>query len=52
MDVGNQHSYRLYTQKSIPLSGKLVAEVLTGSKTVRIPYSLTNITLFGQPLTK
>ncbi|MCW5551275.1 MAG: hypothetical protein KIS67_03810 [Verrucomicrobiae bacterium] len=45
---GEDHIYTFVASRAIPRSGKLVAEVLLGSRTVRIPFSITNITLLGQ----
>lgn|GEM_PF-2986081 len=50
MNVGKEYSYTCAARHSIPRSGKLVAEALVGSQTLRIPFSVTNLTLLGQPL--
>jgi hypothetical protein len=64
MNVGKEYTYTCADRRSnprsgkfvadarqsIPSSGKLVAEVLAGSQSLRIPFSVTNLTLLGQPL--
>ncbi len=45
---GEEHIYTYVASRAIPRSGKLVAEVLLGSQTVRVPFSITNITLLGR----
>jgi hypothetical protein len=50
MRVGTETTSTWLAPRGLPRSGKLVAEVLAGSKTLRIPFSVTNITLLGQPL--
>ena len=47
--VGNEHIYTYGSRTEFARSGKLVAEVLSGLQTVRIPFTLTNVTLLGQP---
>lgn len=50
--AGNEHIYTYGSRTEFARSGKLVAEVLTGIQTVRIPFTLTNVTLLGQPLSR
>ena len=46
----NKRSYTLVATGVVPRSGKLVAEMVTGSQRVHIPFSVTNVSLLGQPL--
>ena len=50
MAVGEERTYTYISTRPIPRSGRLVAEVMVGSQTVRFPFSVTNLTLLGQPL--
>jgi hypothetical protein len=50
MNVGKEYTYTCVARRSIPRSGKLVADVMVGTQTLRIPFSVTNLTLLGQPL--
>ena len=50
--VGDTHIITYVSRNEIPSTGKIVAEVLAGEQTLRIPFALTNVTLLGQPLTK
>jgi hypothetical protein len=48
--IGDMHIITYITRNEIPSTGKIVAEVLTGEQTLRIPFALTNVTLLGQSL--
>lgn len=50
MKFASKRSYTLVATGVIPRSGKLVADIVTGSQRVRIPFSVTNVSLLGQPL--
>jgi hypothetical protein len=50
MQVGVRRTYTFVAPRAIPRAGKLVAGILTGDQTVRIPFALTNISMLGQPL--
>ncbi len=54
MAIGQERVYTYTSARPIPRGGRLVAEVMTdapsGSETLRIPFSVTNFTLLGQPL--
>ncbi len=50
MKIGEENIFTYISRNAVPRSGKLVAEVLVGSQTLRIPFSATNLTLLGQPL--
>ena len=50
MHVGGANTYTFSTPRAIPRSGRLVAELLVGSESLRIPFTVTNLTLLGQPL--
>jgi len=52
MRVGDRHSYTWISTGSIPRTGRVVADVLSGSETVRIPFAIRNLSLLGQPLAK
>jgi hypothetical protein len=47
---GNKRSCTFTAPGMIPRPGKIVAEVVTGSQKVRIPFAVTNLSLLGQPL--
>lgn len=47
--LGNDHIYTFASRNELPRTGKLLAEVITGTQTLRIPFALTNVTLLGQP---
>ena len=49
---GEQNVYVYASQKELPGSGKIVANVMTGSQMVIFPFTVTNLTLLGQPLVK
>jgi hypothetical protein len=48
--IGDMHIITYTTRNEIPPTGKIVAEVLTGEQTLRIPFAMTNVSLLGQPL--
>jgi len=48
--LGDIHVITYVSRIQIPHTGKIVADVLTGEQTLRIPFALTNVTLLGQPL--
>jgi hypothetical protein len=48
--VGDTHVITYFSRNEIPHTGKIIAEVLTGEQTLRIPFALTNVTLLGQAL--
>ena len=50
MNVGKEYTYTCVARRSIPRTGKLVADIMVGTQTLRIPFSVTNLTLLGQPL--
>jgi hypothetical protein len=50
MRVGQQSTSTWLASRPLPRTGKLVADVLVGSQTLRIPFKVTNINLLGQPL--
>ena len=50
MRVGQETTSTWLGSRPLPRTGKLVAEVLVGSRTLRIPFKVRNINLLGQPL--
>lgn len=50
MSIGSAKTYILTTPRSIPRSGRLVAQIYSGTKTVHFPFAVTNLNLLGQPL--
>lgn len=54
MVIGGEHVHTYVSQQPIPRSGRLVAEIITeppaDQPTLRIPFSITNVSLLGQPL--
>lgn len=54
MAFGEERLYTFTSARPIPRGGRLVAEVMTdapsSSRPLRIPFSVTNFTLLGQPL--
>lgn len=54
MAIGEERVYTFVSTRPIPRAGRLVAEVMTepaaGAPLLRIPFSVTNVTLMGQPL--
>lgn len=48
--IGDRHIITYICRNEIPATGKIVAEVLTGEQTLRIPFAMTNVSLLGQPL--
>jgi len=49
MRIGQEHTYSYFTRRTVPRTGKLVAKIMSGTVPVRIPFSVTNLTLLGQP---
>lgn len=48
--LNDEHVITYICRNEIPQNGKIVAEVLTGEQTLKIPFALTNVNLLGQPL--
>jgi hypothetical protein len=48
--LNDEHVITYLSDHEIPPKGKIVAEVLTGEQTLKIPFALTNVNLLGQPL--
>ncbi len=49
---GDEHVYTYACRQELPLTGKIVADVMTGNQMLKVPFTLTNLTLLGQPLLK
>jgi hypothetical protein len=52
MNVGGVYTYTFLSQRTVPRSGKLMARVISGTNTVRVPFTVTNLTLSGHALAR
>jgi hypothetical protein len=50
MNIGEDKTYTFFTRRTVPRTGKLVAQAMSGRSVVRIPFAISNLTLLGQPM--
>lgn len=50
MSIGSVHNFTYSSKRTVPRAGKLVAQIQSGTKSVRVPFSVTNLALSGHSL--
>jgi len=50
MSIGSVHTFTYSSKRALPRAGKIIAQIRSGTKIVRVPFSVTNLALSGHSL--